>query len=187
MSVSSFSSGRGGGFVSAPTKHVVSRKSGNDSAKETGSWISGIHFASDWRAASSAMRIQRARFASRSSAPILTIVRAETTGTIRVTPSSVAFSIVQSQREPFVTHAKSVSVRDARAEAQTGESAAKRKFFPTPSTEKRRDFPEPSKSSISSPSFGRKTFRWFAASLGSTGESEASCSEGTRRRCITVS
>ena len=37
------------------------------------------------------------------------MVRSEITGTILVTPSSVAFSIVQSQRDPLVTQAKSVS------------------------------------------------------------------------------
>ncbi len=54
------------------------------------------------------MRNHRSRLAARSDFGMRTIVRSEMTGTMHVTPSSVAFSIVQSQREPLVTHAKSV-------------------------------------------------------------------------------
>ena len=103
-----FASGSGGGFVSAPTKQVVSRTSASASLKSTASQISGSHFASDWRAASSAIRIHRSRFAARSACGMRTIVRSLMTGTIRVTPSSVAFSIVQSHREPLVTQANKV-------------------------------------------------------------------------------
>ena len=101
--------GRAGGSTSAPTKHVVSAASASDSRNDTGASTSGIHRASDWRAASSATRVQRSRFASRSPPAMRTIVRSEMTGTMRLAPSSVAFSIVQSQREPFVTQANRVS------------------------------------------------------------------------------
>ena len=63
------------------------------------------------------MRSQRSRFAARPDFGIRTIVRSDTTGTIRVAPSSVAFSIVQSQRDPFVTQANSVSGTGRGAEA----------------------------------------------------------------------
>lgn len=84
--------------------------------------------ASDWRAASSAMRCQRSRFAARSATGIRTIVRSEMTGTMRVTPSSVAFSIVQSQREPLVTQAKSVSVRSGAGAVTACEAATSAPF-----------------------------------------------------------
>ena len=49
--------------------------------------------------------------------------RSEITGTMRATPNSTAFSIVQSQRDPFVTQAKSVS-GNGRTVAQTSGSGA---------------------------------------------------------------
>ena len=46
--------------------------------------------------------------------------RSEITGTMRDTPSSTAFSIVQSQREPLVTQANSVKSRRDDVETPRG-------------------------------------------------------------------
>src|SRR5215207_8731797 len=76
----------------SPTRRTASRKS-------TGSSTAGTHSLSDWRAAASATRRQRPNFPSRG----LTTPRSVRSGTMLVTPTSVAFSTTRSMRPPFGT------------------------------------------------------------------------------------
>src|SRR5215218_7474659 len=76
----------------SPTRRTASRKS-------TGSSTAGTHSLSDWRAAASATRRQRPNFPSRG----LTTPRSVKSGTMLVTPTSVAFSTTRSMRPPFGT------------------------------------------------------------------------------------
>ena len=70
--------------------------------------MAGSHAAPHWRAASSATRAHRVALAMPSSAVRRTTVRSEMTGTMVPTPSSTAFSTVQSMRLPLLMQAKSV-------------------------------------------------------------------------------
>ena len=95
--------------VRAATMRVEqARMRGAVSAMGVGGRSSGRRAAPHWRAAAWTMRSQRSCLARAWRASNRTTVRALRTGTMRSTPSSVAFSRSHSMRSPFGTQTKRV-------------------------------------------------------------------------------